>query len=97
MRCCLRVCILERHVYVWMLAGQPYILEFYMGGAYRSGLVILAVPEESFCFPSLRALVVRVCARARARAHTHTHTHTHTYCTVLLSLSYLDGDFRLPS
>lgn len=45
-------------------AGQPYILEFYMGGAYRSGLVILVVPEESFCFPSLRALV----------AHTHTHT-----------------------
>ena len=58
-----------------------------MGGAYRSGLVILAVPEESFCFPSLRALVVRVCARARARAHTHTHTHTHTRTVLSCSLS----------
>lgn len=66
------------------LAGEPYILEFYMGGAYKSGLVIL-VPEESFCFPSLRALVAR------------THVHTHTHGSVVLSLSYLDSDFRLPS
>ena len=55
-------------------AGQPYILDFCMGGAYRSGLVILVVPEESFCFPSLRALV--------ARAHAHSHTHTQ-FCFAL--------------
>ena len=71
-------------------AGQPYILDFYMGGAYRSGLVILVVPEESFCFPSLRALMVR------RHTHTDTHTHTHTQNSVLLCRSYLDDDFCFP-
>lgn len=68
---------------VVQLAGEPYILEFYMGGAYKSRQVIL-VPEESFCFPSLRPWYAR------------THAHTHAHGSVVLSLSYLDSDFSLP-